>query len=224
MSEPGSIVPVSQAQDGSHGFLDWIAGAAVGALLALLVGMTITPVVSIVVTGLVALLAGLFSLSGSVAPPMPRNAIRRLTGFGIAAILVLPMALLMRSHDLFGRSLDSQRRELAELGITGENEQSKLLLFLRFGLIPHGYTVSEKAIQSTGVTVLYSVNNRTLCDELRSLDLEAPVSERLRIFETGGNEGKLMKKIVQGLPKHDQLAASKALTEFTCHPRAENEN
>jgi len=196
---------------------DWCTGAALGILLGMLIGMTISPVVSIVVAALVALFSGLFSLSEKVGFSFSEAGSRRLTAFSIAAAVTLPAAVAVRAHELLGRSVASQRSELAAMNIINPAEQREMLTFLRFGLVPKGYVLDPNPrshpLPATGV--LYS-DQVTFCSEFFNLESGAPLSDRLAVLDAGGVQGNRIAALVRKTIPADQLAVAKILPQYVC--------
>ena len=128
--------------------LDVAAGASLGALLGLLVGLSGSPIVSSVVTGLVALLAGLFGFSDKISPNPTIAATRRIVAFGLAALIATPAAVYIRTHDWLAPSVAAQRVKLLEIGIQDKKDQDVMLRFLYLGVLPPGYSAVPKLFGS----------------------------------------------------------------------------
>ena len=193
--------------------IDWIGGAAFGALLSILVGLSATPVVSGVITGLVALLGGLFGLSEKLAPDLPATASRRVAAFGIAAVIVLPFAIGARTRDLLGPSIREQRESLVEMGFTDSAQIRSMLSNMRFGSAPDG---SPKPDDGPTVDpnrgILYG-NIVDVCDRLAQ---SATSADRMTALESGPASIKTIARIIGSLPPDQQGSALSPATIYLC--------
>jgi hypothetical protein len=162
--EPNPQTPARITGRGFEAILDVAAGSSLGVLLGLLTGLSGSPVVSIVITALVALLAGMFGLIEKVNVKGTSAGSRRLTAFALTAALSTPLAIWMRTHDVLAPSIDEQKRTLRQIGYAdGRPEQVEMLRYLRYGLLPAGVVQSKERLASS---VLYAELSPTLCDAL----------------------------------------------------------
>jgi hypothetical protein len=199
--------------DPNRAWVDWIGGAAFGSLVGILVGLSATPVVSVVVTGIVALLAGLFGLSEKVAPGIPTAASRRLAAFGIAAVLVLPLALVARSRELLGPSIASQRESLIQMGFTDSVELRSMLAYLRFGLLPAGTVKPGDPQAAAALRPVFYAESTGTCDRL----MRATTPEdRLQALEAGTEKSRTLAHVIRGLPELRQSAALEPASIYLC--------
>lgn len=145
---------------------DCVAGGSLGLLLGTLMGLSATPVASIVITALVALLAGLFGLSESLSLSLSRTAMYRLTAFSLAATLATPCAVWLRTNGVLEPSVERHRAILREIGYPdGSKEQSEALRYAMFGLLPATLTAGKDS-QRERAGVLYGDTPAGLCDDL----------------------------------------------------------
>ena len=187
----------------ANSLVDWIGGAAFGALLAILVGLSATPVVSGVVTGLVALLGGLFGLSEKLAP-MGEAAVRRLAAFGAAAAIVLPFALAARSHQWLAPSIKSQRAALAEMGFEDAGEIRSILSYVRFGVAPQPSALAPNpTVSQAAAGVFYGDLTNTCSMLLRAESAES----RLEALDEGTQATKTSARLIRKLSNADQASA-----------------
>jgi len=199
--------------------MDVAAGGSIGLLLGMLVGLSATPIVQTVVSALVALLAGIFGLSDKLSSTMGSGASRRLIGFSIAAVIALPVAILMRTHDVLAPSIERQRQSLRMIGIPDGAEQDRMLGFLRFGLPVGDKTPTTKESEKLSLArqgVLYTTP-AGWCDELERLRLQgAPAADFLTLFATGSDNVRKLGKIVSALPPDRQKTALDAAPIYFC--------
>jgi hypothetical protein len=151
----------------SPNILDMLGGAALGLFVGILVGLSTTPIVSIVITALVALLAGFFGLSEkSSFAPSPAGIVR-LAGFGLVASLATLIGVWIRTHETLAPSIAEQKEMLRTIGYDDHtNEQRDLLKYLRYGLLPSGVT---EAKSTPRIGVLFSTTAPDFCSDLARL-------------------------------------------------------
>ena len=199
--------------------VDLAAGAALGLLLGTLVGLSATPIVSTVVTALVALLAGLFGLSDKLSWAMQSGGARRLVAFGLAATLATPAAILVRTYEWLSPSIDQQRQELRRIGVVDSLEQKDLLLFLHFGIQPAGRSLSVKDGASGTQTrqgVLYAAPAE-FCNEITRLRVQgAPPADYLALFGSGRDELRRIGEAIAALSPDRQKAVLEAAPVYLC--------
>lgn len=191
---------------------DWLGGAAIGILLGLMIGLSATPVVSMVISGLVALLGGLFGLSES-SPFKPSLAsARRLIGFALAAAILTPVGMHVRTHNSFAPSLADQKADLATIGYAdGSDEQREMLLYLRYGLLPKQATEAEKA--SVQQSVLYSDLPAGLCGEISRL---SSAEDLIVVLSQSKAPLPKMAEALRALPAADRASAVAHARVFLC--------
>jgi hypothetical protein len=198
--------------------VDIFAGAALGALLGLLMGFSTSPVASTVVTGLVALLAGLFGLSEKLAQTFSTGAARRLAAFGFAAVLVIPAAVWVRAHEILGPSVEEQKQLLVAMGIGDAAEQKNMLLYMRFGFLPSGTTAPAKdAPPIAGGNPFLYADSTNFCDRLTGLKAaRAPMADFENLYATWGDHLAKIGKALSALPAEKKAAAFEAAPLYLC--------
>lgn len=189
-------------------------GVSLGLLLGMLVGMSAAPVVSTVVTGLVALLAGFFGFSDKVLATIPSGAARRLMGFGVAAAVIIPLAVWMRTSEFLTPSVESQKKVLVEMGVTDPKELKDLLKFQRLGLMPSGAAVAAKDTVAPRGGYLYSIPSG-FCANLARLK-DAPVEDLTLLFESGSEDTKRTARSIAAMSPDRQKAAYEAAAVYFC--------
>jgi hypothetical protein len=146
-------------------WVDWAGGASLGALLGLLIGLSTTPVVSIVITAIVALLAGYFGISDKLPLGMSLPGAHRLMAFAISATLFAMGGIWVRTHEVLAPSVEQQKAMLRGMGYADNSkEQIEMLRYLRFNLLPTGATAAKDPQRLSGV--LFADPTATFCDDL----------------------------------------------------------
>jgi hypothetical protein len=193
---------------------DWLGGGALGCLLGLLVGMSSTPVVTIIITALVALLAGLFGLSDKSPIKMSGAAVRRLAAFGLAASALIVVGVWLRTHDVLAPSVEQQKQMLRAMGYEDRSkEQTELLRYIRFGLLPAGLTVSKEAQPRSGV--LYGDVPAGFCDGLARIQA---TPDLLVLLDTEASLRRTGERI-RSMPPDRQAAAVEFAKLYLCGER-----
>jgi hypothetical protein len=175
MTDQPSLAPLEGIPPSTPAVNDYTSGGALGLLLGVLIGLSTTPVVSTVVTGLVALLAGLFGLSEKISTtPLSVSATRRLTAFGLVATVAVTCGIWLRTHDVLAPSIADQRQLLRSAGFPDESkDQAEMLRFIRFGILPTGGTISPDSPARNGQTVLFALP-ASFCQNLQTVRDGAP--------------------------------------------------
>ncbi|UPG72699.1 hypothetical protein MVG78_00405 [Roseomonas gilardii subsp. gilardii] len=109
-----------------------LAGAGLGCLMGLMLGLAATPVVASALAALTALLAAFFGLVK--AEDSPDRALR-IGSFGAACSLALLLGLGLRTHDLLSPSIRAEVRQWTDAGFE-EKEARAMVAFQRLGIAP----------------------------------------------------------------------------------------
>jgi hypothetical protein len=194
------------------------AAGVLGLLLGVLIGLSGSPVVSVIVTGLVTLLAGLFGFSDKLSPNLTASIARRIVAFGLAAVITTPVAIYVRTHELLAPSVKSQRDALSEIGIKDSKEQAEMLRFLRFGILPSGTSALPKDSPSAAIVnsrqgVLFA-QSPTFCSAL--LQLSSSPNDILALLDAGSKELKDIAAILRRLPDEQRTPALAASRIYLC--------
>ncbi|MGV3571440.1 MAG: hypothetical protein ACO1PB_12640 [Ramlibacter sp.] len=204
--------------------LDWLAGGSLGLLVGLLTGLSVSPVASIVVGAVAALLGGVFGLAEKASPRLGSAGGHRLTAFALATVVALVAGILLRTHHVLSPSPQRLRAQLADIGIQDTKEQNEMLRFLRFGLLPTGVTPAGKEGKAAEQAfhgqqgVLYA-EGTSFCASLRTAvrrgDGAADVSA---LLDTGGPAAKRAAVAIRALPATEQAGALRAAPAYLCVP------
>lgn len=150
--------------------MNFLAGAALGAFIGLLIGLSANPIVAAVAAGLVALLGAFFGLAKD-APTQTPDWLLRVMGFGFVGIAALLVGLHLRVTDGFAPSLTREVNELTSAGFD-KPDALALVRYRRFGLVPSGTTAGEApggtrtaATPPARSTALFGASAQT-CNEL----------------------------------------------------------
>lgn len=196
--------------------LDLLGGSALGALLGLLVGLSATPVITGVIAGIVALLGGVFGVSDKLAGPS-RAGLRRLTAFALAAMLVAPLSIWMRTHDTLGMSVEEHHRMIDALRITDPVERLEWMKFLRYGIMPANAKAIDPSV-NIGRGVLYNfLESSALCRGLYALDgTNGAPDDFAKVLSAEPKTSAIRMRIAQLPDKARQLAAYQSASIYLC--------
>lgn len=179
LSESGPASPSSEPdpgkRSGSSAFLEQIfPGAGIGLLVGMLVGLTLTPVVSGLLTTLGGLLAAILGLAGEGSGPMSKVRVNggRIGAFGFACVLGVLGGMTLRIKDVLATPV---RKEVAAWTGAGypEEEARRFVAFARTGLQtvgPQGEKLEVAAgdLQKARSSALFgALSEVDLCEELK---------------------------------------------------------
>jgi hypothetical protein len=194
--------------------LDLIGGGSLGALLGLLIGLSATPVITGVIAGFVALFGGVFGVSDKLLGPSAAG-MRRLTAFSLAAILVTPLSIWMRTHNTLGVSLDEHLRTLTTLGITDNAERLAWMKLVHFGIASENQKIVERPAV---IGALYGFKeDSSLCRALRAQDAREGNTRDYATILSGHPETKKIQERIEVLQSpSDHLVVYRMASTYLC--------
>lgn len=201
---------------------DVLAGASLGVLVGLLVGLSSSPVTATVVGALVALLAGVFGLADKIPVGLTGVGARRVMAFSLACSVALIAGVMLRTHQVLSPSTAHIRQQLSDIGISDKVEQMHMIRLLRFGLLPPGAQALGKdgeaaaKVIASSQTTLYAETS-DFCAELQTmLRRSAGTKDLLKHFETGTPDAQRTMRAIAALPDDQQASALNAAPVFLC--------
>lgn len=99
---------------------DWAAGAGMGGLTGLLVGLSVNSVAGGILTAIAALLAAVLGLRGDAGTGKPM----RMFGFGLACILFLLAGIFIRGNNLLSQSVAERVAAWSDAGYDPETARA----------------------------------------------------------------------------------------------------
>ena len=201
------------------------AGASIGMLLGLIMGLSASPVV---MTVLGALAAGLLGLLGVTAHSKSANheaastGALRVFGFGLFCAVFLVIGILWRTHNTLAPSLTAQEKELSASSSLTKAEVHQILLLKAFGLTPATGTkdstaltpVPGKNVAATSASVLFT-GQGDVCQVMRR-DQYNSLSSYLGSLRDHGGEFSNLADAISRAPADDQEAIATALSKLLC--------
>lgn len=210
----------------SRTVLHFGAGAGVGTLLGLIMGLSATPVVSAVLGAIAAGLLGLLGVGPHLSAhetegssPLP---VLRILGFGSFCSIFLLIGILLRTHDVLAPSLFSQERALRSSHALTDSDVRRILLLKAFGLTEqigersagNLQAAPSKSVAADSAGVLFG-SSQEVCTVLRR-DQYNSVSSYLQSLDVhGGAYSQLAKAISRASPQDQEQIAS-SLSELLC--------
>ncbi|MFI5117594.1 MAG: hypothetical protein ACHP8B_12945 [Terriglobales bacterium] len=200
------------------------AGASIGALLGLIMGLSVSPVV---LTVLGALAAGLLALLGfsdrsNSADAAPPRGTLRVFGFGAFCTLFVVVGIIFRTHDTLAPSIADQESRLSSSGLFSKTEIHQILLLKAFGLSQSTGTkstdglqaVAGRSIAASSAPVLFA-SQAEICQVMRR-DQYNNISNYVQsLKDHGGDYASLADAIANQKPEEqEQMAAS--LSNLLC--------
>jgi hypothetical protein len=112
------------------------AGAAIGLLVGLIAGLSISPVTSTILGALSTGLLVLLGFKESQETTYSASHAFRVLGFGLFCSLALIAGISLRTHQVLSPSLARQKQQLTDIGVFTPGEIDRILLSTNFGLAP----------------------------------------------------------------------------------------
>jgi hypothetical protein len=200
------------------------AGASIGALLGLIMGLSVSPVV---LTVLGALAAGLLALLGfsdrsNSADEAPSKSALRVFGFGALCTLFLIVGIIFRTHDTLAPSIADQENRLSGSGLFSKPEIHQILLLKAFGLAPSSglkstdglQAVEGRNIAASSAAVLFA-SQAEICQVMRRDQYNSISSYVQSLKDHGGNYASLANAIADQKPE-DQERIAASLSDLLC--------
>jgi hypothetical protein len=213
---------------------DVISGIALGSLVGLLVGLSTSPVVGAVISGLVALLATYLGLNGSALPKKPGERAKslsevsrshvRIACFSAGAIIGVLLGVVLRTHDALGISKADRLKEWRNLGLS-DHEARHLVVLGELGLVPKTWPPSSdstpidvspdgKENRRTRVTELYGATADE-CRQLRPDQFSSP-AETVNAWKLQGGKWAEAGNVVASTSPETQASAAQAIWDLAC--------
>lgn len=154
--------------DNESRMLNCVGGAGLGALIALLLSLSNTAVISSTLTVLLGAAVVFLALQDKIsiqrADSMTPALLYRITGFAVAGIVALLIGLHLRASNTFGdRDTVRLYSDLVEIGISKENARTLILERLK-GTAAPAETETERLVHST--TLFSSDASSTSCENM----------------------------------------------------------
>jgi hypothetical protein len=218
--------------------IEFFAGGAVGSIVGLIAGVSVSPVTSTILGSLSTGLLVLLGFKASKDDAEPHNSLRVL-GFGIVCSVCLLAGMYIRTHGLLSPSLNTQDKSLANV-FPDASLRQQILLLTNYGMESqrgnlgtangaiesHGTSQTEnkptlpvvltKKSESSSAGINNSVLRKGLTDNCaigrRSnfSSLDAFMKELDRI-DPG------LKQVIESVPRESQDSLSQKLSQYICH-------
>ncbi|NYF53942.1 hypothetical protein [Tunturiibacter gelidoferens] len=187
------------------------AGVGLGAAVGILVGMSTAPVVAIVVSSLVALVATFFGLSSQTTEG---TKVLRIASFGLACPMAVFIGLGARSHGWLTPSIQHQIADWTNAGYSPAEARS-FVAFRELGLIPEGQKTAEPQ-QPLGIRGdLPSETRQAECDHLLTSRF-ASGADRIYAMRKEGGAWKALANSLGDLDRSRQNAVVDAAYGLAC--------
>jgi len=206
---------------------DIFAGIGLGGALGMIVGLSVTPVVSVVVGGLTSLLAVFLGLQGGSDAPAALKAVRlngaRIGGFGLALAAGVLAGLFIRTTEPFQAPIEVSVAAWVDAGYPVERAR-ELVVFERTGILPGDETavepVAEQLARSRSTVLFSDESEINLCRELNPNDFGRDVSEGLITYRLQDNDTlNRLADAVEAMPADAQMPALDMLGQMFCDLR-----
>jgi hypothetical protein len=197
----------------ANGKTEFGAGAGIGTLLGLIMGLSASPVVS---TVLGALSGGLLVLLGLASRPDGAGESKgelRVLGFGFFCSVFLVVGIFLRTHDVLAPSFAAEERTLSASSTLTKSEIHQILLLKALGLSAD----KEGTVQSVrGPASPYLFAGRgDVCQVLRR-DLYSDPAGYLEALQAHGSDFEKLADSIKRLPTQEQDALATSLSNLLC--------
>jgi hypothetical protein len=208
----------------SESISEFGAGASIGALLGLIMGLSVSPVV---LTVLGALAAGLLALLGvsnrsNPADAASSNGALRVFGFGAFCTLFLVVGIILRTHDTLAPSVADQEHRLSGSALLSKEEIHQILLLKAYGLSKSSgpkstdglQTVGDRNIAASSAPYLFT-SQAEICQVMRRDQYNSISSYVKSLRDHGGDYASLANAIGNQKPE-DQEQIAESMSDLLC--------
>ena len=181
-------------------FSQMFGGVGLGLLVGILVGLSSSPVASVVVG---ALAAGMMTLLGFVSsskdgdPVAARGSVLRLGGFGLACTAAVLSGLYIRTHNLLSPTPNEQVKELQGAGYTPE-EARMWVEYKNLGTLTARTDSQVAAVfraPATAGSVLFASGNSDECQHFDTNRYKNAKEQLYALQQLGGRHAEYAEKI-----------------------------
>lgn len=217
---------------GNHSaFAEVFSGLGLGLLVGVIVGLSVSPVVVIILGSLVSLLAAFLGIqeeeSAKAASEklLSRFKMNRLrTGsLGFACVGGILLGLFIRSHELFSVPVKEQMEKWTSAGYTKE-EARQLVAFQKLGIKPEAREVIAGETQKAYSSSLFSNSiDASLCEDLAMEKYGNDASKVLAAYRRTNNAklARLADQIENHVPAERRGAIIQAIWEVICDSKTQ---
>lgn len=130
------------------GLLKFGAGGAIGLLVGLIAGLSVSPVTSTILGALSAGLLVLLGFKDSKGGDNSQGHALKVLGFGLFCSIALVLGISLRTHQVLSPSLETQKKRLMAVKVFTPDDISAILLSTNFGLVPIRKSDAEEGVKS----------------------------------------------------------------------------
>jgi hypothetical protein len=214
------------------GFIELGAGAALGLLVGLIAGLSISPVTSTVLGALSAGLLILLGFKESKDGVHSGNHGLRVLGFGVFCSISLVAGISLRTHQTLSPSLEKQRQSLSAAQVFTPGEIEQILLSTNFGIQPSPKTLTGGNGTQTGTNrpaesdqpgLKGQPGDLAIAGYLRAGSADfCQLARREKFRDVHGYVAELnnidprLAHVIESAPESDRDRLSKSLSEYLC--------
>lgn len=200
--------------------MEVFAGASLGGLVGLLLGLSSSELVGIVVSALTALLGAYFGLKdNSSNTPLQGARLLRVGTFGVSCIVAVLVGLFLRSNNVLGISPEELAESWRKAGFE-RSDAGQLAAYQRLGLMKGNWRGSEDqkiaSIQATSLGILFSDQSPSDCVILEN-DRHADTNARLKAFQLAGDPWPDIARAAKGREGADLERSLEAAWQKLCN-------
>lgn len=191
--------------------LQTLSALSLGALVGILVGLSIHAVVGSTLTALLALLGGYFGLRENERP-LGLSGLR-IGVFSLACLTAIIASLYIRTHNLLSPDLEGELNNLKARHVLRGDDVRLIILFRKYGLVPTGFTRAPQEA-SPGDSVLFADQNAWDCPHLRAELFANPQARLEAMRSSGGAWATLAERVSKAEPRDRDAAMQQGFAQI----------
>lgn len=177
------------------------AGGGLGLLVGVLVGLSASPVVSVILGSIAAGLVTLLGFSGNAKdgePAYGAGTVVRLGSFGVACAFAVVLGIFLRTHNIASPSIAEQVNEVTKAGYSAD-EARRWVAYRNLGASLEATAGREKAHEGAAApaasTVLFSGTDRGECKNFDPTQYKNTAEHLYALRQLGGRYAAYADKI-----------------------------
>lgn len=206
--------------------LEFLAGTAIGLLVGLIAGLSISPVTSTILGALATGLLLLLGFKDAKGSDNSQGHAARVFGFGLFCSIALVCGIGLRTHQVLSPSLEAQKERLTAVKIFTPDDIRIILLSTNFGLEPgrapdaHGEAMTPEHAQSQSgaapAHLAYAGLLRAGSPEFCQVARREQFRDVHAYLDALKSRDPKLARVIESVPENDREALSKSLSEYVC--------
>lgn len=195
------------------------AGGGLGLLVGVLVGLSASPVVSVILGSIAAGLATLLGFVSKEEPAYGEGSVVRLGSFGVTCAIAVVLGVFLRTHNIASPSISQQVEEIRKAGYSPE-EARRWVAYRNLGVNLNAASTGEKPHETASIvpaasSVLFSGNDRGECRHFDTTEYKTTAEHINALRLSGGRYAEYADKIAS-MDANQQKTALEGLRLLFC--------